>query len=61
MDSGLLVPTTGQQAGQGWSATYRQSGTAVTATNVSYNGTRGPRVSGCPSVTGRPDAPVAEQ
>ncbi|MFG3704830.1 glycoside hydrolase family 9 protein [Micromonospora sp. NPDC047670] len=31
-------PTTGQQVGQGWAATYRQTGTSVTATNLSYNG-----------------------
>ncbi|WP_308170103.1 pectinesterase family protein [Acrocarpospora catenulata] len=30
--------TAGQTVVQGWNATYSQSGTAVTATNVSYNG-----------------------
>ena len=29
----------GQQVSQGWNATWSQSGTTVTATNVSYNGT----------------------
>lgn len=29
----------GQQVREGWSATYSQSGSTVTATNVSYNGT----------------------
>ncbi|WP_433391922.1 glycoside hydrolase family 9 protein [Micromonospora sp. KLBMP9576] len=31
-------PAAGQRVGQGWSATWTQTGTAVTATNVSYNG-----------------------
>ncbi|MFF5218898.1 glycoside hydrolase family 9 protein [Micromonospora sp. NPDC000442] len=31
-------PNSGQRVGQGWSATYAQTGAAVTATNLSYNG-----------------------
>lgn len=42
---GFSFPSTGQQVGQGWSATYRQTGTAVTATNLSYNGTLAPGAS----------------
>jgi endoglucanase len=35
---GFSFPSAGQRIGQGWSATWVQSGTAVTAQNVSYNG-----------------------
>ena len=35
----------GQRVGQGWSATFSQSGAAVTATNLSYNGTLAPGAS----------------
>ncbi|MEU4716014.1 cellulose binding domain-containing protein [Micromonospora purpureochromogenes] len=42
---GFSFPSGGQQVGQGWSATYRQTGTAVTATNLSYNGTLAPGAS----------------
>ncbi|MEV4655829.1 glycoside hydrolase family 9 protein [Micromonospora sp. NPDC049301] len=35
----------GQTVSQGWSATVSQAGTAVTATNLSYNGTVAPRAS----------------
>ncbi|MGN9803493.1 glycoside hydrolase family 9 protein [Micromonospora sp. L32] len=42
---GFSFPSSGQQVGQGWSATYRQTGTAVTATNLSYNGTLAPGAS----------------
>ncbi|MEU8264539.1 glycoside hydrolase family 9 protein [Micromonospora sp. NPDC048999] len=38
-------PNTGQKVGQGWSANYTQTGTAVTATNLSYNGTLTPGAS----------------
>ncbi|MER7457013.1 glycoside hydrolase family 9 protein [Micromonospora sp. NPDC126480] len=38
-------PLAAQQVGQGWSATYRQTGTAVTATNLSYNGVLAPGAS----------------
>jgi beta-glucosidase len=34
-----------QQVTQGWSATWSQSGTAVTATNLSWNGTLAPGAS----------------
>ncbi|MGN9914803.1 glycoside hydrolase family 9 protein [Micromonospora palomenae] len=42
---GFTFPSSGQQVGQGWSATYRQTGTAVSATNLSYNGTLAPGAS----------------
>ena len=35
---GLTFPDAGQRVGQGWSATYSQSGTAVTARSLDYNG-----------------------
>ncbi|MBY8875663.1 cellulase family glycosylhydrolase [Micromonospora sp. PLK6-60] len=38
---GFSFPTAGQRVGQGWSATYQQTGTAVTARNVDYNGVLG--------------------
>ena len=38
---GFSFPSAGQAIGQGWSATFNQSGIAVTAQNVSYNGTLG--------------------
>ncbi|MER7417455.1 glycoside hydrolase family 9 protein [Micromonospora peucetia] len=38
-------PSAGQKVGQGWSATYTQTGTAVTATNISYNGRLAPGAS----------------
>jgi endoglucanase len=38
---GFSFPDSGQRIGQGWSATFTQSGTAVTAQNVSYNGALG--------------------
>ena len=38
---GFTFPSAGQKVGQGWSATFVQSGTAVTAQNVSYNGSLG--------------------
>ncbi|MEH1164459.1 glycoside hydrolase family 9 protein [Micromonospora sp. CPCC 205539] len=38
--------TGGQTVSQGWSATVSQSGAAVTATNLSYNGTIAPGASG---------------
>ncbi|SCL31474.1 processive endocellulase [Micromonospora nigra] len=41
----FAFPAAGQQVGQGWSATYAQTGTAVTATNMSYNGTLAPGAS----------------
>ncbi|MGB2570756.1 glycoside hydrolase family 9 protein [Micromonospora citrea] len=41
----FTFPNAGQKVGQGWSATYAQTGTAVTATNVSYNGTLAPGAS----------------
>jgi endoglucanase len=36
---GFAFRDTGQRVGQGWSATWAQSGVNVTATNMSYNGT----------------------
>ncbi|MFE9956619.1 glycoside hydrolase family 9 protein [Micromonospora sp. NPDC005299] len=42
---GFTFPSSGQKVGQGWSANVTQSGTAVTATNVSYNGTLAPGAS----------------
>ncbi|TDC72949.1 endoglucanase [Micromonospora sp. KC606] len=41
----FTFPHAGQQVGQGWSATYAQAGAAVTATNLSYNGTLAPGAS----------------
>ncbi|MFV2104107.1 glycoside hydrolase family 9 protein [Micromonospora sp. LOL_024] len=38
-------PNAGQRVGQGWSATYAQTGPAVTATNLSYNGNLAPGAS----------------
>ncbi|HST80771.1 MAG TPA: cellulase family glycosylhydrolase [Kineosporiaceae bacterium] len=38
---GFAFPSAGQKIGQGWSATFKQSGTAVTAENLSYNGSLG--------------------
>ncbi len=38
-------PNAGQRVGQGWSATYAQTGAAVTATNMSYNGNLAPGAS----------------
>ncbi|MEU4568009.1 cellulase family glycosylhydrolase [Micromonospora sp. NPDC023956] len=35
---GFSFPDAGQRVGQGWSATYSQTGPAVTARNLSYNG-----------------------
>jgi endoglucanase len=35
---GFTFPDAGQRVGQGWSATYSQSGTAVTARSLDYNG-----------------------
>jgi len=35
----------GQQVQQGWSATWSQSGTAVTATNAAWNGSLAPGAS----------------
>jgi endoglucanase len=37
----FAFPSAGQKVGQGWSATFSQNGTAVTAANVSYNGALG--------------------
>ncbi|MBN1170991.1 MAG: cellulase family glycosylhydrolase [Micromonosporaceae bacterium] len=37
----FTFPDAGQKVGQGWSADYSQTGAAVTATSVSYNGTLG--------------------
>jgi hypothetical protein len=37
----FAFPDTGQKVGQGWSANWSQSGTQVTATNLSYNGSLG--------------------
>ncbi|GGM35265.1 hypothetical protein GCM10011608_19860 [Micromonospora sonchi] len=41
----FTFPNAGQRVGQGWSATYQQTGTAVTATSLSYNGTLAPGAS----------------
>lgn len=38
-------PTTGQKVGQGWSATWKQNGTSVTADSMSWNGTLAPGAS----------------
>ncbi|MEV4134909.1 cellulase family glycosylhydrolase [Dactylosporangium sp. NPDC049742] len=35
---GFAFPDAGQKVGQGWSATFSQSGTAVTARSLDYNG-----------------------
>ena len=37
----FTLPSAGQKVGQGWSATFKQTGTAVTAENLSYNGSLG--------------------
>ncbi|MFU8871442.1 glycoside hydrolase family 9 protein [Micromonospora sp. SL4-19] len=41
----FTFPNTGQKVGQGWSANYTQTGAAVTATNLSYNGMLAPGTS----------------
>lgn len=41
----FAFPSAGQKVGQGWSATWTQTGTAVTATNISYNGRLAPGAS----------------
>ncbi|MBY8871253.1 glycoside hydrolase family 9 protein [Micromonospora sp. PLK6-60] len=41
----FTFPNTGQKVGSGWSANFTQTGTAVTATNVAYNGTLAPGAS----------------
>ncbi len=41
----FTFPTASQRVGQGWSATFQQTGTAVTATNLSYNGNLAPGAS----------------
>nr|WP_239177907.1 glycoside hydrolase family 9 protein [Actinoplanes octamycinicus] len=41
----LFAYDAGQRAGQAWSATVTQSGTQVTATNLTYNGTLAPGAS----------------
>ncbi|MEV0152468.1 glycoside hydrolase family 9 protein [Micromonospora sp. NPDC050686] len=41
----FTFPSTGQKAGAGWSANITQTGTAVTASNVAYNGTIAPGAS----------------
>ncbi|WP_204004495.1 glycoside hydrolase family 9 protein [Micromonospora lutea] len=38
----FTFPHAGQRVGQSWSATFQQSGTAVTATSLSYNGNLAP-------------------
>ncbi|MFD2765080.1 cellulase family glycosylhydrolase [Micromonospora eburnea] len=38
---GFTFPNSGQRVSQGWSATFQQSGSAVTAKNLDYNGTLG--------------------
>ncbi|MEV0429207.1 cellulase family glycosylhydrolase [Micromonospora sp. NPDC050495] len=38
---GFTFPDSGQRVTQGWSATWQQSGSAVTAQNMSYNGALG--------------------
>ncbi len=46
LDAGVHVPATaGQKVGQAWSANVTQTGTAVTASNLSYNGTLAPGAS----------------
>ncbi|WP_231926821.1 glycoside hydrolase family 9 protein [Micromonospora siamensis] len=42
---GFSFPTSGQKVGGGWSANYTQTGAAVTASNLSYNGTLAPGAS----------------
>lgn len=41
----FTFPSTGQKVGQAWSANATQTGTAVTLSNVSYNGTLAPGAS----------------
>ncbi|MEU7620045.1 glycoside hydrolase family 9 protein [Micromonospora rifamycinica] len=41
----FTFPTSGQKVGQGWSATFAQTGAAVTATSMSYNGALAPGAS----------------
>ncbi|MFD6752116.1 glycoside hydrolase family 9 protein [Micromonospora gifhornensis] len=41
----FTFPHSGQRVGQSWSATFQQTGTSVTATNMSYNGTIAPGAS----------------
>ncbi|WP_405095051.1 glycoside hydrolase family 9 protein [Micromonospora sp. NBC_01412] len=41
----FAFPNAGQQAGQAWSANVTQTGTAVTASNLSYNGALAPGAS----------------
>lgn len=41
----FTFPSSSQQVGQGWSANWSQSGSQVTATNMSYNGTLAPGAS----------------
>ncbi|MEV4464413.1 glycoside hydrolase family 9 protein [Micromonospora echinofusca] len=41
----FTFPSAGQKVGQGWSATWTQTGTAVTATNISYNARLAPGAS----------------
>ncbi|MGC5030740.1 glycoside hydrolase family 9 protein [Micromonospora sp. DT229] len=41
----FTFPHSGQRVGQSWSATFQQTGTSVTATNLSYNGTIAPGAS----------------
>ena len=38
---GFTFPDAGQKVGQGWSATFAQTGTAVTAKSLDYNGSLG--------------------
>ncbi|NUT94024.1 MAG: cellulose-binding protein, partial [Saccharothrix sp.] len=38
---GFDFPKAGQKVGQGWSATWSQSGTRVSATNLGWNGSLG--------------------
>ena len=38
-------PTTAQKVGQGWSATWKQTGTSVTADSMSWNGKLAPGAS----------------
>ncbi|MEV6690888.1 glycoside hydrolase family 9 protein [Micromonospora sp. NPDC051196] len=41
----FTFPHSGQRVGQSWSANFQQTGTSVTATNMSYNGTIAPGAS----------------
>ncbi|MFI7546796.1 cellulose binding domain-containing protein [Actinoplanes sp. NPDC049599] len=41
LDAGVRLPSTGQRVNQGWSATWTQSGTRVTAASASWNGSLG--------------------